>query len=73
MDDQELIQESPSSTKKKKYLTLELCFSIFVAIIVLGAFIACLTYDFVSARTPIVILVPLLILSGFNIRLKEYF
>lgn len=48
--------------------TLELCFSIIVGIIVLSAFITSLTYDFVSARTPIVILVPLLILTGVQIR-----
>lgn len=53
-------------SEKKK--TLELCFSIFVGILVLAAFISALTYDFVSARTPIFILIPLLILAGLQIK-----
>lgn len=68
MADQELKQDSSPETEKKKYLTLEFCFSLFITIVVLGAFIACLTYDFVSARTPIVILVPLLILSAIQLK-----
>ena len=67
MDDQEIKQNTHSNATEKKYLALEFCFSIFVSIIVLSAFIACLTYDFVSARTPIVILVPLLVLSGIQL------
>ena len=52
--------------KDKK--TLEICFTIFITIMVVGAFIAALTYDFVSARAPLVILVPLLVLTGFQLK-----
>jgi uncharacterized membrane protein len=57
-----------NNAKGKSYSTLEICFSLFVGIVVLSAFISALTYDFVSARTPIVILIPLLILSGIQIK-----
>ena len=68
MDEKELTQDSHSNDNGKNYPTLELCFSVFIGIVVLGAFIASLTYDFVSARTPIVILTPLLILSAIQIK-----
>jgi hypothetical protein len=48
--------------------TLELIFSLFIGLLVVSAFISSLMYDFVSARTPLVILTPLLILSGLNIK-----
>lgn len=48
--------------------TLELCVSIGVGLLVLVAFISSLTYDFVSARAPLVILVPLLLLSFMQIK-----
>ena len=67
MDDKELAQDSNSNAKGKNH-TLEFCFSVFVGIVVLSAFISSLTYDFVSARTPIVILIPLLILSAIQIK-----
>ncbi len=53
--------------------TLEICFTIFITLMVVAAFITALTYDFVSARAPLVILVPLLILTGFQLKkgLKE--
>ena len=44
--------------------TLELCFVAVVSLIVIAAFISALSYEFVSARTPIVIMVPLIILIG---------
>lgn len=44
--------------------TLEMCFISLVGIAVISAFIAALGYDFVSARTPLCIMVPLLILIG---------
>ncbi len=44
--------------------TLELCFIAIVSLIVVAAFISALGYEFVSARTPIVIMVPLIILIG---------
>jgi len=68
MDDKELTQDSNSNAKGKNHTTLELCFSLFVGIVVLAAFISSLTYDFISARTPIVILIPLLILSIIQIK-----
>ena len=67
MLDKELTQETNNKAKGKNHTTLELCFSLFIGIVVLAAFISALTYDFVSARTPIVILIPLLILSGVQI------
>ncbi|MGK0299009.1 MAG: hypothetical protein ACI9XC_002635 [Gammaproteobacteria bacterium] len=48
--------------------TLELIFSLFIGLVVISALISSLTYDFVSARTPIVILIPLLLLSALNIK-----
>ncbi len=44
--------------------TLEFCFIAVVGLIVMAAFVAALGYEFVSARTPIVIMVPLLVLIG---------
>jgi hypothetical protein len=49
-------------TKDKS--TLELFFISLTGIAVIGGFIAALGYDFVSARTPLCIMVPLLILIG---------
>lgn len=48
-------------------VTLELCFMSIVGAILMAAFIRSLSYDIVSARAPIVILVPLLILVGVRI------
>jgi len=48
--------------------TLGLLFSLCFGLVVAAAFVQVLTYDFVSARTPIVILVPLLILCVFQIK-----
>ncbi len=53
-------------SKNKK--TLEICFTLFITLLIVGAFISALTYDFVSARAPLVILVPLLILNGFQLK-----
>lgn len=53
------------STNKK---TLELIFILTVSLIVAAAFAQALTYDFVSARAPIVVLVPLLILCLVQIK-----
>ena len=51
---------------------LELCFIFFVGLIVAAAFISALSYDIVSARTPLFIMVPLLILIGVHfIRVKK--
>ena len=46
----------------QKSVVLELVFISFVGLVVGGAFIVALNYDFVSARAPLVIMVPLLIL-----------
>lgn len=56
------------TNKEKNHTTLEFCFSLFVGILVLSAFIVCLTYDLVSARTPMVILMPMLFLSALQIK-----
>ncbi len=45
-------------------ITLELCFISVISLIVAVAFISALGYEIVSARTPIVIMVPLIILIG---------
>ncbi len=45
-------------------ITLELYFIVAVGLIVATAFFSASTYEFVSARTPIVIMVPLIILVG---------
>ncbi len=47
--------------------TLELFFTVLIGLAFVAALIAALNYDFVSARTPLVILVPLLILIGAQI------
>jgi len=57
---------SAADFEAQRRITLELLFIIFVAITTIGAFIAALTYDFVSARAPLCILVPLLILIGIQ-------
>lgn len=54
--------------KARASVMLELSFIIFCGIVLLGAFIACLTYDLVSALAPLCILVPLLILMGMQIK-----
>jgi len=50
---------------------LDLCFILAIAALMTGAFISALTYDFISARTPIVILIPLLIMVAIQIK-KSY-
>ena len=46
--------------------TLELLFTAFVGVVVASAFVAALHYDFVSARAPLIIMAPLLILIGIQ-------
>ncbi len=55
----------PDETTQKS-LALELVFILFTGLVVIAAFIAALNYDFVSARAPLVIMVPLLILIGMQ-------
>ena len=52
----------------KGLAALDLCFIAIITLVVSAAFISALTYDFVSARTPLVILAPLLILVGMQFR-----
>lgn len=56
------------NVRTRAAVMLELSFSFFFGIVLLGAFIACLTYDLVSALAPLCILVPLLILMGIQIK-----
>lgn len=64
-------QPDPEVARRKT--VLELLFISVIGITVLGAFIAALTYDFISARAPLFIMVPLLFLIGvqFNRARKE--
>jgi hypothetical protein len=62
------IQEPDKEQGKSTNTTLEVCFTIVIGILVAAAFLRSLTYDFVSARTPLVILVPLLILTGIQLK-----
>ena len=50
----------------QKGVALELMFISFIGLAVLGAFIVALNYDFISARAPLVIIVPLFILVGMQ-------
>ncbi len=50
----------------RKSVALELMFISIVGLIIVGAFIVALNYDFVSARAPLVIMVPLLILIAMQ-------
>ena len=59
-------ESSAAELEAERKITLELLFISFVAITTIGAFIAALTYDFVSARAPLCILVPLLILIAIQ-------
>lgn len=63
----------PEDLVARRKTVLELCFISLLGIAVLGAFIAALTYDFVSARAPLFIMVPLLLLIGvqFNRTRKQ--
>lgn len=60
--------ETEKDQNESSNATMELCFTIFIGALVLAAFLRSLTYDFISARTPLVILVPLLILTGIQIK-----
>lgn len=61
------------SDKPQKKAVLELIVVLFTGIVVIGALLAALSYDFVSARAPLIIIVPLLILIAvqFNKKRKE--
>jgi len=55
------------SGEKGTDAALEISFIIFIGVVIVAAFCQALTYDIVSARTPIVVMVPLLGLIGFQI------
>lgn len=58
-------QEEPAAGRGKA--VAEFLFIIFVGLVTAAAFLAALTYELVSARTPLTILVPMLILIGVQI------
>ena len=58
---QEKVNDEEKDSNK---ITLELYFIVAVGLIVAAAFVAASRYEFVSARTPIVIMLPLIILIG---------
>lgn len=60
--------QNGQTEESARMLTLELCFSVFILLVVLGGFLSALTYDFISARTPLVIMVPLLFLIVLEVR-----
>lgn len=64
MSDQNNKQEThePGETTRNDLFILELCFLIFLLVVVTIAFFEAMTYKIVSSRTPFVIMVPLLIL-----------
>lgn len=61
---QEELREDEELLRRR--LALELVFIAFLGITVVGALIAALNYDLVSARTPLVIMVPLLVLIAIQ-------
>ena len=50
------------SLEEKRKAALELCFITLVGLAVMAGFFAALTYDFISARVPLFVMVPLLLL-----------
>jgi len=63
--------EEPKSSLElvegKGKAALELCFITLIGLAVIGSFVAALSYDFISARAPFVVMVPLLVLVGVQI------
>jgi hypothetical protein len=55
------------SCLEERKAALELCFIAAIGLVVAAAFIAALNYDFISARAPIVVMFPLLLLVGIQI------
>lgn len=53
-------------SKERRLQTLELIFISVFGLVVLSAFVAALGYDMLSARTPLFIMVPLLLLIGIQ-------
>ena len=63
-DEQQNPQQDELQSRRKA--VLELCFISLLGVAIVSAFIAALTYDYVSARAPLFIMVPLLILIGIQ-------
>jgi hypothetical protein len=61
-------QEKGKEKHNKNLAALDLCFILMIGALMSGAFISALTYDFVSARTPIVIMIPMLIMIAIQIK-----
>lgn len=59
-------EEVSSDSKAERKAVLELVFILLLGIAVLGGFISALSYDFISARAPLFIMVPLMILVALQ-------
>jgi hypothetical protein len=59
------------SDKPQNKAVLELIVMLFTGLVVIGALVAALNYDFVSARAPLIVIVPLLILIAVQINKKR--
>jgi hypothetical protein len=59
-------REPQSQEERQKRIALELVFISVIGLIVVGGFVSAIGYDFVSARAPIVIMVPLLVLIALQ-------
>lgn len=70
-DDRKAARGHDAGAQRK--IALELVFISIIGVIVLGGFVSALNYDFISARAPLVIMVPLLILIAvqFNRTRKQ--
>jgi hypothetical protein len=60
--DENKVAHKPGETTGNDLFVLELCFLLFLLVVVTIAFFEAMTYKIVSSRTPFVIMVPLLIL-----------
>jgi hypothetical protein len=61
-------KKNDNAVQSKTHATLDLIFISAVGVLMVAGLVSALTYEFVSARTPIVILIPLLILIGIQFR-----
>lgn len=59
-------EEMSSDSKAERKAVLELVFILLLGFAVLGGFISALSYDFISARAPLFIMVPLMILIALQ-------
>ncbi len=63
----ERLDNHSGADRDARRIVLDFFFILVVALIVVAAFISALGYEFISARTPIVIMVPLCILIGTQV------